>query len=286
MAVNADFAGRYPPSGPYAVDAAALAAFAAAVGSSDPVHTDREAAQAAGYRDVIAPPTFAVSIAQQCDRQLIEDPEAGIDFSRVVHGEQRFVHHRPITAGDEVLGALTVDSVRRGRPCDGDHPHRALHRRGRGPVHRHLDDRHPGRGVSMAPRTLAATAVGDTIGPVRSPSPGRRWSPTPTPPATRTPSTRTRLREVGRAARRHRPRHVDHGGRRLRGRGVGRRRWPRRRVRHRFTKPSSCRRTAQIEVSGVVKSVDEQARRATVELTTTCNGEKVLGRCLAVVQLD
>ena len=113
MAVNADFAGRsYPPSGPYAVDAATLAAFAAAVGSQDPVHTSREAAQAAGYRDVIAPPTFAVTIAQQCDRQLIEDPEAGIDFSRVVHGEQRFVHHRPITAGDKVLGTLTVDGVR------------------------------------------------------------------------------------------------------------------------------------------------------------------------------
>ncbi|HEY7721725.1 MAG TPA: MaoC family dehydratase N-terminal domain-containing protein [Pedococcus sp.] len=113
MAVNADFQGRtYPPSGPYAVDAAALAAFAAAVGTTDPVHTDADAARAAGYRDVIAPPTFAVTIAQQCDRQLVEDPEAGIDFSRVVHGEQRFVHHRPITAGDEVLGTLTVDSVR------------------------------------------------------------------------------------------------------------------------------------------------------------------------------
>jgi acyl dehydratase len=94
------------------VDAASLAAFAAAVGTTDPVHTDPEAARAAGYRDVIAPPTYAVTIAQQCDRQLVEDPEAGIDFSRVVHGEQRFVHHRPITAGDEVLGTLTVDSVR------------------------------------------------------------------------------------------------------------------------------------------------------------------------------
>jgi acyl dehydratase len=113
MAVNPDFAGRsYPPSGPYAVDAAALGAFAAAVGSTDPVHTSADAARAAGYRDVIAPPTFAVTIAQQCDRQLIEDPEAGIDFSRVVHGEQRFVHHRPITAGDEVVGTLTVDTVR------------------------------------------------------------------------------------------------------------------------------------------------------------------------------
>ena len=113
MAVNPDFAGRtYPPSGPYAVDAAALAAFAAAVGSTDPVHTSSEAARAAGYADVIAPPTFAVTLAQRCDRQLVEDPESGIDYSRVVHGEQRFVHHRPITAGDSVVGTLTVDSVR------------------------------------------------------------------------------------------------------------------------------------------------------------------------------
>ena len=53
-----------------------------------------------------------IAPGQRCDQQLIEDPEAGIDYSRVVHGEQRFVHHRPITAGDEVLGTLTVDSVR------------------------------------------------------------------------------------------------------------------------------------------------------------------------------
>jgi acyl dehydratase len=113
MAVNAEFAGRtYPASGPYAVDAAMLAAFAHAVGSKDPVHTDAEAAKQAGYRDVIAPPTFAVTLAQQCEAQYIEDPDAGVDFSRVVHGEERFIHHRPITAGDEVLGTLTVDSLR------------------------------------------------------------------------------------------------------------------------------------------------------------------------------
>jgi len=113
MPVNADFVGRsYPPSGPYAVSAEAIAAFAAAVGSTDPVHSSAEAARAAGYAGVIAPPTFAVTIAQQCDAVFVQDPEAGIDYSRVVHGEQRFVHHRPITAGDEVLGTLTVDSVR------------------------------------------------------------------------------------------------------------------------------------------------------------------------------
>src|SRR5687768_1500687 len=113
MAVNPDFVGRtYPPSGPYAVDAALIAAFAAAVGATDAVHTDAEAARAAGYGDVIAPPTMAVRFSQQSERAYISDPEAGIDFSRVVHGEQRFVHHRPITAGDEVVGTTTVDAVR------------------------------------------------------------------------------------------------------------------------------------------------------------------------------
>jgi acyl dehydratase len=113
MAVNADFAGRtYPPTPPYAVGREKIREFAEAVGAVDVVHKDPDQARARGYRDVIAPPTFAVLIAQKCEGQFIADPEAGIDFSRLVHGEQRFVHHRPITAGDEIVGVLTVDSVK------------------------------------------------------------------------------------------------------------------------------------------------------------------------------
>ncbi|MGL5859735.1 MAG: FAS1-like dehydratase domain-containing protein [Phycicoccus sp.] len=113
MSVNPDFVGRtYPPDGPHHVDAAAIAAFAAAVDATDPVHTDPGAARAAGYADVVAPPTMAVRFAQSADRAYVSDPDAGIDYSRVVHGEQRFVHHRPITAGDDVLGTVTVDAVR------------------------------------------------------------------------------------------------------------------------------------------------------------------------------
>ncbi|MCU1536061.1 MAG: hypothetical protein JWP82_412 [Humibacillus sp.] len=113
MPVNADFQGReYPPAEPYRVSAAKIREFAEAVGSTDPVHVDAEAARARGYADVIAPPTFAVLIAQQVEGQLVRDPEAGIDFTRVVHGEQRFVHHRPLTAGDVVVGTLHVDTVR------------------------------------------------------------------------------------------------------------------------------------------------------------------------------
>lgn len=113
MAVNAAFTGRtYPPTAPYAVGREKIREFAEAVGSDDPVHVDQALARERGYRDVIAPPTFAVLIAQQCDRQFIADPEAGIDYSRLVHGAERFVHHRPITAGDEIVGVLTVDSVK------------------------------------------------------------------------------------------------------------------------------------------------------------------------------
>jgi len=113
MPVNAEFVGRtYPPTAPYAVGSAKIREFAEAVGSTDPVHVDRDVATERGYRDVIAPPTFAVLIAQQCDAQLITDPEAGIDYTRVVHGEQKFVHHRPITAGDDIVAVLSVDSVK------------------------------------------------------------------------------------------------------------------------------------------------------------------------------
>ena len=113
MAANPDFVGRsYPSTEPYAVDSALIASFAAAVGAHDPVHTDAEAARAAGYADVVAPPTMAVRFAQEAERAYVTDPEAGIDYTRVVHGEQRFVHHRPITAGDEVTGTTTVDAVR------------------------------------------------------------------------------------------------------------------------------------------------------------------------------
>ena len=113
MVVNAAFVGRtYPPTAPYAVGREKIREFAEAVGAVDVVHFDPVQARARGYSDVIAPPTFAVLIAQKCDHQFIADPEAGVDFSRLVHGEQRFVHHRPITAGDEIIGVLTVDSVK------------------------------------------------------------------------------------------------------------------------------------------------------------------------------
>jgi acyl dehydratase len=112
MGVNPEIAGRvYPPSPAYEVGREKIREFADAINSADPVHRDPEAARALGYPDVIAPPTLAVIIAQRSEAQLVTDPAAGIDYARVVHGEERFVHHRPIVAGDLLVATLTVDKV-------------------------------------------------------------------------------------------------------------------------------------------------------------------------------
>ena len=112
MPVNHAFMGReYRPTSVYEVGREKIREFAEAVGATHPAHVDRAAAIALGHPDVIAPPTFAVVVAQRAEQQLIADPAAGIDFSRVVHADERFTHHRPILAGMRLSTVLHVDSI-------------------------------------------------------------------------------------------------------------------------------------------------------------------------------
>lgn len=113
MALDQSFVGRtYPPTDPYEVGREKIREFADAIGDGSPVYRDTEAAKAAGYPDVIAPPTFPVIVSFRASGQLITDPELGIDYSRVVHGEQRFAYSRPVYAGDRLTATLIVDSIR------------------------------------------------------------------------------------------------------------------------------------------------------------------------------
>jgi acyl dehydratase len=112
MALDRELVGRsYPPSAVYEVGRAKIAEFAAAIGEDDPVHRDADAARAAGHPDVIAPPTFAIVVSLEAAIVVLDDPEVALDYSRVVHGEQRFAHHRPIRAGDRLVAD---DDHRRG----------------------------------------------------------------------------------------------------------------------------------------------------------------------------
>lgn len=111
--MNPDLQGRsYPPTAPYLVGREKVREFARAVFATSPLNLDPEAARAAGYPDVVAPPTFATVIQDATLQQLLSDEDAGVDFSRVVHGDQRFTFSRPIVAGDELTATMTVTSVK------------------------------------------------------------------------------------------------------------------------------------------------------------------------------
>ncbi len=111
--MNPELVGRtFAATDPYLVGREKVREFARAVFATSPVNTDVEAARAAGYADVVAPPTFAVVVQEYTLHQLLSEPDAGIDFSRVVHGDQRFTFTRPIVAGDELTATLSVASIK------------------------------------------------------------------------------------------------------------------------------------------------------------------------------
>ncbi|RNE56647.1 FAS1-like dehydratase domain-containing protein [Cryobacterium tepidiphilum] len=113
MAVNPEIQGRvFPPTAPYLVGREKVREFSRAVFATDPINLDAEAARAAGHADVVAPPTFAVVVQEAALAQLLAEPGTGIDFSRVVHGDQRFSFTRAIVAGDELTATLTVAAVK------------------------------------------------------------------------------------------------------------------------------------------------------------------------------
>ena len=113
MAVNKDYAGRsFPATEPYEVSRSKIAEFADAIGDPNPVYRDRDAAAAAGYPDVIAPPTFPIVVTMAASGQAIADPGLGINYALVVHGEQRFSYARPLRAGDVVTAQSTIETIK------------------------------------------------------------------------------------------------------------------------------------------------------------------------------
>ncbi|WP_432143866.1 FAS1-like dehydratase domain-containing protein [Streptomyces sp. bgisy084] len=113
MALDQSFVGRtYPPTDPYEVGREKIREFAEAIGDPNPVYTDAEAAKALGYSDVIAPPTFVFAITFKAAGQVIEDPQLGLDYSRVVHGDQKFAYTRPVRSGDRLSVTSTIEAVK------------------------------------------------------------------------------------------------------------------------------------------------------------------------------
>jgi acyl dehydratase len=94
--------GKEYPAFEYEVGREKIREYANAVGETSPVHQDREAAQAAGFRDVVAPPMFVVVYSAGAMGPAILDPEIGINLMLMVHGGQEFVWGQPVVAGDTI----------------------------------------------------------------------------------------------------------------------------------------------------------------------------------------
>jgi acyl dehydratase len=86
--------------------------FARAVGEISPLCHDVAAAKAAGYADVVASTTFPIAITLEIVGDFVTDPAVGLDWSRVVHGEQKFSYNRPIVAGDELSVTTVIEDIK------------------------------------------------------------------------------------------------------------------------------------------------------------------------------
>ncbi len=114
MPVNRAFIGReYPASATYEVGREHVRRFAEAIGDLSPAYLDPAAARALGHPDVIAPPTFLTVLPFRFAAEgPLADPELGLDYSMVVHGEQSFELHRPVHAGDVLTSVASVTDVK------------------------------------------------------------------------------------------------------------------------------------------------------------------------------
>ena len=111
MPVNTQAIGKTYEPVLYAVGREKIREYARAVGESNPVHLNVEAARAAGYPDLIAPPMFAVVYSSPSVGPLIFDPEIELNFALMVHGAQDFQWGAPVIAGDEITTTVSVQDI-------------------------------------------------------------------------------------------------------------------------------------------------------------------------------
>ncbi len=113
MPINRDFIGRSTTSSePFEVTRGDIRRFADAIGDPNPVYRDREAAKALGHPDVVAPPTFLITTSTAGGTPFLADPDLGLNYALVVHGEQKFELHRPVYAGDVLDTEVRIADVR------------------------------------------------------------------------------------------------------------------------------------------------------------------------------
>lgn len=106
-----DLLGKVYPSFTAEIEKGRLRSFAKAIGETDPVYTDEEAARAAGYASLPAPPTFPYCLAMDAGQSFNILADMGVPMTKAVHGAQGFVYKKAICAGDVITGTQTVANI-------------------------------------------------------------------------------------------------------------------------------------------------------------------------------
>jgi len=103
--------GRTWPPFEVEIDKSRLRLFAKAIGETRPEYLDEAAARQAGYRSLLAPPTFANCLAADDPAGFAYLEDLGIPMARMLHGEQTLVYHAPLCAGDRVSVSRRVADI-------------------------------------------------------------------------------------------------------------------------------------------------------------------------------
>jgi acyl dehydratase len=108
LAIKTELVGKSHPPFEYEVGREKIREYAWAVGEHNPVHLDPEAARAAGFANVVAPPMFCVVYSAGAMGPAVLDPELGINLALMVHGGQEFEWSEPVVAGDVITTRVTI----------------------------------------------------------------------------------------------------------------------------------------------------------------------------------
>ena len=113
MSMNRDMVGHaYAPSDPWPVTRESIAAFASAIGDDNPAYFDDDVARSFGHDGIVAPPTFPITVTMAAMDKSFHDPNLNMDFTRVVHSDQRFEYTRPIRVGDALVVTTIVEDIK------------------------------------------------------------------------------------------------------------------------------------------------------------------------------
>ena len=111
MPVKTETIGKSYPPVEYEVGKEKIGEYARAVGEENRVYFDRDAAREAGFRDVPAPPMFAVVYSWGSVALPAVDPDVDLNFAMLVHGGQEFVWGEPVCSGDVISTVASVKDI-------------------------------------------------------------------------------------------------------------------------------------------------------------------------------